>query len=73
MLLDEKRANKPYALPVQYIPCTTLKDNEVRMFNQELKREMKKENMALAGINLMLLVNYAMSIVPSGKLFFLRY
>lgn len=68
MLSDEKRANKPYALPVRYIPCTTLKDNEVRMFNQKLKREMKKENMALAGISLMLLVNYAMSIVPSRKL-----
>ena len=68
MLSDEKRANKPYALHVRYIPCTTLKDNEVRMFNQELKREMKKENMTLAGINLVLLVN-AMSIVPFGRLF----
>ena len=38
MLSDEKRANKPYALAVRYIPCTTLKDNEVGMFKVFMKR-----------------------------------
>ena len=27
MLSDEKKNHKPYALPVQYIPCQTLKDH----------------------------------------------
>ena len=50
MLSDERRSSKPYALPVRYIPCITLKDNDVRKFNQDLKREMKKRDMTLAGI-----------------------
>ena len=49
MLSDERRSTKPYALPVRYVPCTTLKDQDIRTFNQELKQEMKKRNMILAG------------------------
>lgn len=50
MMSDERRSTKPYALPVRYIPCGTLKDQDVRTFNQELKWEMKKRNMTLAGM-----------------------
>ena len=50
MLSDEKRTTKPYALPVRFIPCITLKDEDVRNFNQILKKEMKKRDMHLAGM-----------------------
>ncbi len=50
MLSDEKRTTKPYALPVRFIPCITLKDDDVRVFNQTLKKEMKKRDMHLAGM-----------------------
>lgn len=49
MLSDEKRNHKPYALPVQYIPCQTLKDQFVRDLNKSLKEEMKSRDMTVAG------------------------
>lgn len=49
MMSDEKRSTKPYALTVRFIPCITLKDDDVRNFNQALKKEMKKRDMNLAG------------------------
>lgn len=49
MLSDEKRDKKPYALPVGYIPCRTLRDQHVRDLNASLKLEMKKKNLTLAG------------------------
>ena len=49
MLSDEKRNHKPYALPVQYIPCQTLKDQFVRDLNVKLKEEMKAREMNVAG------------------------
>lgn len=33
MLSDEKRARKPYALPVRYIPYRTLRDQYIRDFS----------------------------------------
>ena len=50
MLSDERRSTKPYAMPVRYIPCTTLKDQDFRNFNKDLKWEMKKQNMTLVGM-----------------------
>ena len=38
MLLDERRANKPYALPVRYVPCRTLKDQFIRDMTKDLKQ-----------------------------------
>ena len=49
MLSDEKRSIKPYALPVGYIPCKTLRDQHVRDLNVHVKREMKKRDLKLAG------------------------
>lgn len=49
MLSDEKRSHKPYALPVQYIACQTLKDQFVRDLNGKLKTEMKARDMTVAG------------------------
>lgn len=49
MLSDEKRDHKPYVLPVQYIPCQSLKDQFVRDLNVKLKEEMKARDMKVAG------------------------
>ena len=49
MLSDEKRSQKPYALPVHYIACQTLKDQFVRDLNGKLKTEMKSRDMKVAG------------------------
>ena len=49
MLSDEKRSQKPYALPVQYIACRTLKYQLVRDLNGKLKTEMKSRDMTVAG------------------------
>ena len=49
MLSDEKRSQKPYALPVQFITCQTLKDQFVRDLNGKLKAEMKSRDMTVAG------------------------
>ena len=49
MLSDEKRDHKPYALPVQYIPCQSLKDQFARDLNVKLKEEMKARDMKVAG------------------------
>lgn len=49
MLSDECRSVKPYALPVRYVACTTLKDHELRMHNHDMKKEMKKRGMNLVG------------------------
>lgn len=50
MLSDEKRDTKPYALPVGYVPCKTLRDQHVRDLNAPLKQEMKKRGLKLSGI-----------------------
>lgn len=40
MVSDERRNHKPYALPVQYIPYYSLKDQYVRDFTEVLKEHM---------------------------------
>ena len=49
MLLDERRAKKPYALPVRYVPCRTLKDQFIRDMTKDLKQEMKQRDLYLTG------------------------
>ncbi|XP_072044001.1 uncharacterized protein [Amphiura filiformis] len=49
MLSDELRNKKPYALPVQYLPYHSLKDEDVRDITDELKKEMKKCNLNCVG------------------------
>ena len=49
MLSDERRSHKPYALPVQYIACQTLKDQFVRDLNGKLQTEMKSRDMNVTG------------------------
>ena len=49
MLSDERSSAKPYALPVRYVACITLKGQELRTLNQDVKQELKKHEMNLAG------------------------
>lgn len=49
MLSDEKRARKPYALPVRYIPYRTLKDQFIRDFSRDIKLKMKEKGLKLVG------------------------
>lgn len=49
MISDEQRKKKPYALPIKFIPCRTLKDQVVRNLNKEVKEKMKERNLAVVG------------------------
>ena len=49
MISPEQRNQKPYALPVQCIPCTSLKESEIRQLTSELAAEMVKRGMKVVG------------------------
>ena len=50
MLSDERRKQKPYAIPVWYIPYHTLKDQFVRDFTVLLKQEMAQFGLKAIGM-----------------------
>ena len=39
MVSDEKRNSKPYALPLIFVPCQTLRDQQVRELNKDVKEK----------------------------------
>lgn len=49
MIADETRSKKPYAIPVQYIPYKSIKDQYVRDVIQNLKEQMVKLDMKIVG------------------------
>ena len=49
MISPEQCNQKPYALPVQYIPCSSLKESEIRQLTTELVAEMVKRRMNVVG------------------------
>ena len=49
MISSEQRNQKPYALPVQCIPCASLKEIELRRLTTELVAEMVKRGMNVVG------------------------
>lgn len=49
MISDEKRNRKPYALPVKFVPCQTLKDQQVRELNLEIKQKMAENGLKVVG------------------------
>ena len=49
MLSDEKRSSKSYAMPVRYVTYKSIKDQFVRDINRELKEEMVRVGLTLAG------------------------
>ena len=49
MLSDERHQNKPYALPVRYIPYRSLRDQYVRDFTKDIKQHMTQRGMTIVG------------------------
>ena len=49
MISPEQRNQKPYALPVQCIPCASLKESDIRRLTSELAAEMVKRGMKVVG------------------------
>ena len=49
MVSDERRNKKPYALPVQYIPYYSLKDQYIRDFTKVLKENMVQLGLQVVG------------------------
>lgn len=50
MLSDERRSQKPYALPVRYIPYHSIRDQYVWDINRELKEKMLERNLNVVGM-----------------------
>ena len=49
MVAEEKRSMKPYALPVQYIPYRSIRDQEIRDVLAGVKRVMSDMGMTVVG------------------------
>ena len=49
MISPESRKSRPYALPVQCLPISSLKDSQVRNLANKIIKEMSKRNMKVAG------------------------
>ena len=49
MISPEQCNQKPYALPVQCIPCAGLKESDIRRLTSELATEMVKRGMKVVG------------------------
>ncbi|XP_028512968.1 uncharacterized protein LOC114574477 [Exaiptasia diaphana] len=49
MVSDEKRNKKPYALPVKFVPCRTLKDQYLRDLTRDLKLRLTQRGLAVVG------------------------
>ena len=49
MVSDEKRNYKPYALPVKFVPCQTLRDQQVRDLIKEVKQCMSDKGLKVVG------------------------
>lgn len=50
LISDERRNKKPYALPVQYVPYKSIRDQFVRDLTDDIKREMVKMSLKPVGM-----------------------
>lgn len=51
MVSEERRNKKPYALPVQYVPYHSIRDQYIRDLSKSLKLEMTKLGMKTVGMS----------------------
>lgn len=58
LISPENRSRKPYALPIQCIPYSSLKDSQVRDILNVIVKEMTKLGMKVAGIYFIKYTNY---------------
>ena len=49
MISEERRIHKPYALPIQCVPCTGLKIKDIRWLINEIIAEMVRRGMKVSG------------------------
>lgn len=49
MISPEERNSKPYAIPIQCMPCAGLKDNELRELLNKIVQEMTARSMKISG------------------------
>lgn len=49
LISDERRARKPYAVPIQYLAYSAITDSEVRQLTNTIKKEMTKIGMHVTG------------------------
>ena len=49
MISPEERNKKPYALPIQCIPCAGIKEVNIRQFLTKIVEQMRSRNMKIAG------------------------
>lgn len=62
MIASDRRDMKPYALPVQCIPCAGLTDKEIRRLTNELIGEMVKRGMRISGMSKMTMYSLHMHV-----------
>ena len=65
MLSSEVRKKKPYALPVQCIPCAGLKESDLHRIVNELSREIVAQKMKVAG-NFVFVIYHHIQHVHTG-------
>ena len=49
MVSDEKRLKKPYALPVKFVPCRTLRDQYIRDLTKQVKEAIMQRGLTVVG------------------------
>jgi hypothetical protein len=49
MIAEEARTRKPYALPVQYLPYASVRDQEIRDIIKDIKTVMANLGMTIVG------------------------
>lgn len=62
MISSELRNKKPYALPVQCVPCVSLKESDIRQLTNKLIAEMVKRKMEVVGTTTCTCILIIMSI-----------
>ena len=49
MISDERRMNKPYAMPIQFIPYKSLPDHYIRDLTAVVKKKMEEHKLKVVG------------------------
>lgn len=70
MIADERRNRKPYAIPIQYVPYRSIRDQEVRDFTKKIKEAMVKEDLKVVGkcftVYAHFVINWSSSLLNSN-------
>lgn len=63
LLSDEHRDKKPYGIPVRIVPYSSLKDDQMRQWKEEIRAAMDGLGMKYIGMNFMNVVVSAINIL----------